>query len=85
MQESVIYQDILQKGEKRGEQSGRQQGEATLIIRLLTRWFGVLNSEVEQKINSLSTNQLEDLGDTLLDFSSLDDLNNYLVAISPDN
>jgi predicted transposase YdaD len=84
MQESVIYQDILQKGEKRGEQSGRQEGEATLIIRLLTRWFGVLNSEVEQKINSLSTNQL-DLGDALLDFSSLDDLNNYFVAISPDN
>ncbi|WP_269086291.1 DUF4351 domain-containing protein [Trichormus sp. NMC-1] len=28
---------------------------------------------------------LEDLGDALLDFSSLDDLNNYLAAISPDN
>jgi predicted transposase YdaD len=85
MQESVIYQDILQKGEKRGEQRGRQQGEATLIIRLLTGRFGVLNLEVEQKINSLSTNQLEDLGDALLDFSRLDDLNNYLVPISPDN
>ena len=26
MQESVIYQDILQKGERRGEQRGRQEG-----------------------------------------------------------
>ncbi|MDY6896501.1 MAG: DUF4351 domain-containing protein [Cyanobacteriota bacterium] len=74
MQESVIYQDIIQ----RGEQRGKQKGEATLILRLLTRKFGETSAEVEQKIQALSTTQLEDLGEALLDFSSQNDLTTWL-------
>ena len=74
MQESVVYQDIIQ----RGEQQGKQQGEATLILRLLTRKFGETSVDIQQKINALSTTQLEDLGEALLDFSSQNDLINWL-------
>lgn len=74
MQESVIYQDILQKGEQRG----RQQGEATLVLRLLNRRVGVIDSDVEQRINGLSTNQLENLAEALLDFSTQADLISWL-------
>ncbi|AFZ25718.1 hypothetical protein Cylst_3582 [Cylindrospermum stagnale PCC 7417] len=74
MQESVIYQDILQKGEQRG----RQQGEATLVLRLLNRRVGVIDSEIEQRINGLSTNQLENLAEALLDFSTQADLISWL-------
>ncbi len=79
MQESVIYQDILQKGEQRG----LQRGEATVILRLLTRRFGAINPEIEQQIRALSTTQLENLAEALLDFSSQTDLINYLANISP--
>ena len=52
MRESVIYQDILQKGEEKGrkegeklgEQRGRELGEQRTIIRLLNRRFGELDS-----------------------------------------
>lgn len=74
MQESVIYQDIIQ----RGEQRGKQKGEATLILRQLARRFGETSTEIEQKIQTLSTAQLEDLGEALLDFSSQNDLTTWL-------
>ncbi|MBD2084015.1 DUF4351 domain-containing protein [Trichocoleus sp. ST-U3] len=77
MQESVIYQDILQKGEQRG----LQQGEVALILRLLRLRFGDINPEVQEQIRGLSIPQLEGLAEALLDFSSQTDLVSYLAAI----
>jgi predicted transposase/invertase (TIGR01784 family) len=78
MQESVIYQDILQKGEQRGEQRGLQKGEAAVILRQLTRRFGAINPEIEERIQDLSITQLDDLAEALLDFSSQADLISWL-------
>ncbi len=78
MQESVIYQDIIQRGEEIGLRIGKQQGEATLILRQLARRFSETPVEVEQRINALSTTQLEDLGEALLDFSNQNDLTTWL-------
>ncbi|MEB3182020.1 MAG: DUF4351 domain-containing protein [Nostocaceae cyanobacterium] len=77
MQQSVIYQDILQKG----LQQGLQQGEVTLILRLISRRFGAIEPPLEGRIRALSTTQLEELGDALLDFTSQSDLTNYLANI----
>jgi predicted transposase/invertase (TIGR01784 family) len=81
MQESVIYQDILQKGEQRG----LQKGEVAVILRQLTRRLGAIEPPIEQQIRALSINQLEDLAEALLDFASQADLVNYLANISPGN
>ncbi len=78
MQESVIYQDILQKGEERG----KKQEALQLIMRQLTRRFAAIEPEIEQQIRTLSITQLEDLAEALLDFSSHRDLVNYLENIS---
>jgi predicted transposase/invertase (TIGR01784 family) len=83
MQESVIYQDILQKGLQQGEQRGLQKGEVAVILRLLIRRFGAIEPEVQQQIRALSITQLDELAEALLDFSSQSDLVNYLVNISP--
>jgi len=77
MQQSVIYQDILQKG----LQQGLQQGEETLIVRQLTPRLGKIPLETQQRIRGLSTTQLEELGDALLDFTSQHDLTNYFANI----
>ncbi|MFK0730145.1 MAG: DUF4351 domain-containing protein, partial [Gloeotrichia echinulata HAB0833] len=79
MQESVIYQDILQKGEERG----KKQEALQLILRLLTRRFGAIAPETEQQIRALAIAQLEDLAEALLDFTSQGDVINYLGNISP--
>ena len=83
MQESVIYQDILQKGLQQGEERGKKKEALELIVRQLTRRFGAIEPEVQQQIRSLSITQLEELAEALLDFSSPSDLVNYLTNISP--
>ena len=75
MQESVIYQDIIQQG----IQQGLQQGKASLVLRLLNHRIGDLNSEEEARITNLSVEQLEVLGIALFDFSSRDDLLAWLA------
>lgn len=66
MQESVIYQDILQKG--------RQQEAFQLVIRQLKRRFGEIDSSIVERIRVLSTEQLEVLGEELIDFSAISEL-----------
>ncbi len=62
MKESVIYQDIVQK-------------EAfKLISRLLKRRFGDIDGSLVEQVRNLSAEQLEDLGEELLDFSEVADL-----------
>ena len=74
MRESAIYQEILQTG----RQEGRQEGEATLVLRLLTRRFGTLEPELRSQTSQLSIAELEELGEALLDFSSMQDLIGWL-------
>jgi predicted transposase YdaD len=74
MQESVVYQDILQKGIAQGE----KQGEVAVILRLLHRFCGPLNPEIESRIQSLSKPQLEELSEALLDFTNLADLQQWI-------
>jgi predicted transposase YdaD len=69
-----FYQDVFQEGE--------QKGEVSLILRLLTRRFGEIQLPIKQQIQSLSISQLELLGESLLDFSELQDLVNYLAKVN---
>jgi predicted transposase/invertase (TIGR01784 family) len=79
VKESVIYQDILEQGLQQGLQQGAQAGEAALVLRLLKRRFGELGQEVETQIRSFSTDQLEALGEALLDFTQPDELTLWLA------
>lgn len=76
MRESVIYQEIIQ----RGLQQGRQEEELAVVLRLLTRRFGTMEPEIQERLRQLSTNQLENLAEALLDFSSATDLTNWLQS-----
>ena len=69
-----FYQEVLEIGEKKG----LQQGEANLTIRQLKRRCGNLTAIQEQKVRSLSISQLESLGEALLDFQNMSDLENWL-------
>ena len=73
MRESVIYQDIIQEG----RQEGRQEEGRSLILRLLTRRVGELPQQWRDRVNSLSLEQLENLGEALLDFQGIRDLETW--------
>lgn len=74
MKESVIYQQILQEGVRQGQ----QLGEATLVIRLLERRFGSVDTTTLEQIRSLPSEVLEQLAVALLDFSAITDVAAWL-------
>ena len=63
---------------ERGVERGIEQGEQQLIFRQLNRRFGEIESSFIETIRTLSIEQLELLGEALLDFSSIIDLEQWL-------
>ena len=61
---------------------GRQEGEAALALRLLTRRCGPLSEATTACIKSLQLEQLEALAEALLDFQGADDLTAWLFSNS---
>ena len=79
MRESVIYQEIREDGLLEG-----QQREAlSFVTRLLNRRFGTIAPEMQTQIQTLSVEELENLGEALLDFSQAADLANWLNQHRP--
>ena len=56
----------------------KQEGEQRLIIRLLNRRIGEIDSSLIQKVQQLPVEKLEELGEALLDFISVTDLETWL-------
>ncbi|QMS86540.1 DUF4351 domain-containing protein (plasmid) [Nostoc edaphicum CCNP1411] len=65
-------------GYERGKEEGKQEQGQTLVIRQLQKRVGELPEEVRERIQTLSLEQLESLGEALLDFTAIEDLLNWL-------
>ena len=63
---------------QRDREQAIQSGEQRLVIRLLNRRIGEIDTSLLEKIKNLSIEQLENLGEALLDFSSVADLETWL-------
>lgn len=55
-----------------------REGEANLVIRLLSRKIENFSLDLESQVRELSIDQLENLGEALLDFQSDSDLRDWL-------
>ncbi|MFW9258734.1 DUF4351 domain-containing protein [Nostoc sp. CALU 546] len=67
-----------EEGRQEGKQEGRQEGKQNLILRQLNRRIGEIDTSLIEQIQGLSLEQLENLGEALLDFSSFSDLETWL-------
>ncbi|MEG5033629.1 Rpn family recombination-promoting nuclease/putative transposase [Microcoleus sp. AT3-D2] len=67
-----------EKGRKEGREEGIKTGQIALIIRLLERRVGAVTPEVQTQIGELSIDQLENLGEALLNFNDISDLTAWL-------
>ncbi|EGJ29338.1 MULTISPECIES: Rpn family recombination-promoting nuclease/putative transposase [Moorena] len=74
MEESVTYQDIIQKGVEKGLQRGKQEEAVLIVMRLLTLKLGLIDPVLQQQIEGLSITQLEELSEALLNFETATDL-----------
>lgn len=70
-----FYQDVLQKGLEQG-----LQGEVNLVLRQLQRRCGVISIDQQDLVRSLPIARLEALGEALLDFTGMADLEAWLAA-----
>jgi len=77
-----LYQRNREQAKEEGRQEGKQEGEKNLILRLLHRRIGEIDLLLIERIVGLSIEQLENLGEALLDFSSVADLEAWLTQHS---
>ena len=76
-----------EKGEKRGEERGEERGEKkgrikeaiALMIRQLQKRFGEVPENLKNQLQNLSLEELENLSEEIFDFSTFDDLSNWLA------
>jgi Domain of unknown function (DUF4351)/Putative transposase, YhgA-like len=81
--ESRQQEDVMQivtSWMEEGIEQGKKQGELALLNRLLHRRFGSLSPQLQEQIENLSIPQLEDLGEAMLDFASIADLEAWFVG-----
>ena len=71
-----------EKGRQEGRQEGRKEGRKNeaiaFIMRLLKKRFGELSLKMISKIENLTIEKLENLGEDFLDFNNITDLENWL-------
>jgi len=67
-------------GERIGYERGKQEEGQTIIVRQLQRRVGELSQEVKKQVQALPVEDLEALGEALLDFTAMGDLLNWLQA-----
>ena len=76
-------QQGLQQGVQQGVQQGLQQGQRSFLLRLLKRRVGELPEVVQTQIEGLAIEAIVQLGEDLLDFTELADLERWLTEQNP--
>ena len=83
LEQTRAYREIVEKNQPiwfaEGQEQGRQR-EAQLVLRQLHRRIGVLTEAQKGQVKALPVEQLEDLGEALLDFTAAADLDAWLSA-----
>lgn len=92
LEQTRAYRDIVEKnqpiwldqGRREGRQEGRQEGlregEAQLLLRQLQCRFGALSEAQQRQIKALQVEQLEALGEALLEFKTRAEVDAWLNA-----
>ncbi|NES70335.1 MAG: Rpn family recombination-promoting nuclease/putative transposase [Okeania sp. SIO2D1] len=71
------------KGEATGEVRGRLSEAIAFVMRLLKKRFKYIPTSINNQIEDLPVEDLESLGEDLLDFNSLEDLESWLNSRNP--
>lgn len=76
--EREVVMQLTNEWIEKGREQGEREALAGMAVRQLNRRFGPLPSAVIERIRALSKPQLDDLGESLLDFQSLADAESWL-------
>jgi predicted transposase YdaD len=77
LEETRAFQEVKAEGKAEGKlEEGR-----SLILRQLSRRVGDLTPALRSQVEALSLPQLESLGEALLDFTRVEDLEQWLRSV----
>jgi flagellar biosynthesis/type III secretory pathway protein FliH len=71
----------IEQGRRQGFELGINRGierEKNLIVHLIKKKLGTIDAELETQIISLNLNVVESLAEATFDFSTVEDLRNWL-------
>jgi hypothetical protein len=78
-EERVATMGLISSWEQKGIERGTHEGKEGLVIRQIRRRFGEVESRITERLDQLTVDQLDDLGEALLDFTSPADLDRWLT------
>jgi predicted transposase/invertase (TIGR01784 family) len=78
LQQTRVYQEARLEGKAEGLELGLQQ-EKALVLKLLARKLGNLSPQFQARVSALEIDRVESLGEALLDFTSIADLEAWLI------
>jgi hypothetical protein len=71
----------IEDGRILGIKQGIIEGKLSLILRQISRLLGEISSETQASIRQLNSDQLENLGEAVLDFKTVEDLLVWLSKV----
>ncbi|MFZ4442773.1 MAG: DUF4351 domain-containing protein, partial [Planktothrix agardhii] len=71
----------IEDGRILGIKQGIIEGKSSLILRQISRLLGEISSETQASIRQLNSDQLENLGEAVLDFKTVEDLLVWLSKV----
>ncbi len=83
LKQTQFYKDVFSEGRQEGRLEGRQEGrqrELDLVLRLLERRLGPVSEADRVRVSALPIEDLEALGEALLDFAGAADFAAWLAA-----
>jgi predicted transposase YdaD len=82
LQQTRVYQDAKAEGRNEGEsiglERGKVEGERALVLKQLTLRLVKVSDNLQERVNDLPVEKIELLGEALLDFTSVADLEKFL-------
>ena len=78
LEQTRAYREIVEENKPLWLDEGRRREASALILRQLQRRFGTLAAAQRARVQALPVEQLEDLGEALLDFAAGADLDDWL-------
>jgi len=80
--EDIEKRAMFIEDQKNLKKGGLLEGQQNLIIRQLGRIIGPVDGQLEMRIRLLSLEQLESLGEAILDFTTISDLSAWLNNVN---
>jgi predicted transposase/invertase (TIGR01784 family) len=75
LEQTRVYQDAKAEGKAEGK---AEEGRALVLKQLARKLGGSIEPDLQSRVNSLTIEQIESLGEALLDFQEVEELVNWL-------